>query len=153
MVFAKEFDSVNHRLRITTFICYGIVPYDINWAESFLSRRSLQVSINDSLSHVADAIRGIPQGSPLVVIYINDLVDNLTIDHLLYADDAKVGAPGKRAFVFHIPLVVNFKWSECRGLIPNSAKSKHILFGDTFNPVTYTLTSRTSPLLKISELS
>ncbi len=40
---------------------------------------------------------GVPQVSVLVpilfVIYVNDLTDNLTIDHLLYADDVKLIVP------------------------------------------------------------
>ncbi len=42
---------------------------------------------------------GVPQGSVLgsilFVIYVKDLADNLTIDHLLYADDVKFIAPRK----------------------------------------------------------
>ncbi len=46
---------------------------------------------------MAEAASGIPQGSvlgpTLFVIYVNDLTDNLTIDHLLYPDDVKLIAP------------------------------------------------------------
>ncbi len=45
----------------------------------------------------AEAASGVPQGSVLgpilFVIYVNDLTDNLTIDHLPYADDVKLIAP------------------------------------------------------------
>ncbi len=33
------------------------------------------------------------KGPILFVIYVNDLIDNLTIDHLLYADDVKLLIP------------------------------------------------------------
>ncbi len=46
---------------------------------------------------MTEAASEVPQGSVLgpilFVIYVNDLTDNLTIDHLLYADDAKLVAP------------------------------------------------------------
>ncbi len=46
---------------------------------------------------MAEAVSGVPQGSVLgpilFVIYVNDLSDNLTVDHLLYADDVKLIAP------------------------------------------------------------
>ncbi len=92
MDFAKAFDSVNHSLLLSKLKCYGIVPSVINWIDSYLRRRFFQVSVNGSLSQVAEGATGVPQGSILgpilFLICVNDLTDNLTIDHLLYADDA-----------------------------------------------------------------
>ncbi len=72
-------------------------PSVINWIESYIRRRSFQVSVNGSLSQVAEAPSGVPQGvvlgPTLFVIYVKDLTDNLTIGHLLYADDVKLIAP------------------------------------------------------------
>ncbi len=97
--FAKAFDSVNHRLLLAKLKCYEIAPSVINWIESYLRWCSFQVSVNGSLSQVAEAVSGVPQGSVLgpilFIIYVNDLSDNLTIDHLLYADDVKLIAPEK----------------------------------------------------------
>ncbi len=48
---------------------------------------------------MAEAVSGVPQGSVqgpiLFVIYVKNLTDNLTIGHLLYADDVKLIAPRK----------------------------------------------------------
>ncbi len=59
--------------------------------DRILSPTTLQVSVNGSLSQAAEAASGVPQGSVLghilFVIYVNDLTNNLAIDHILYADD------------------------------------------------------------------
>ncbi len=89
----------------------------------------------------------VPQGSALgpilFVIYINDLTDNLTIDHLLYADDVKLIVRRKQLDALQSSLVASSKWSEDWELILNPSKSEHLPVGDTSNPVTYPLTSRT----------
>ncbi len=69
----------------------------VNWIESYFRRRSFEVTVNGSLSHAAEAASGVPQGSVLgpilFVIYVNELADNLAIDHPLYADNVKLIAP------------------------------------------------------------
>ncbi len=49
---------------------------------------------------MAEAISGVPQGSILFVIYVNDLPDHLSADSLLYADDVKLIAPPETAMIF-----------------------------------------------------
>ncbi len=124
--FAKVLDSVNHRLLLTTLKCYGIAPSVIIWIESYLRQRSFQVSVNGSLSQVAEVASAVPQGSVLghilFVVYVNDLTDNLTLDHLLYFADVKLIAPRKQS-----------DWK----LILNPSKSGHLPVGDTSNLVTY----------------
>ncbi len=89
-------------------------PSVINWIESYLRRRSFQVSVNGSLSQVAEAASGVPQGSVLgpflLVIYVNDLIDNLPIDHLLYADEVILIVLRKQAAALQSSLVGGFKW-------------------------------------------
>ncbi len=124
-------------------------PSVINWIESYLRRRSFQVSVKGSLSHVAEAASGVIQGSALgpilFVIYVNNLTDNLTIAHLLYADDVILFAPRKQSDALQSSLVASSKWSDDWELILNPSKSEHLPVGDTSNPATYSLTSRTSP--------
>ncbi len=95
--FCKTFYSVDHRLLLATLRGYGIAPIVISRVESFLSRRIFQVNVNGILSHMAEAISGVPQGSAigpiLFVIYVNDLPDRLSADSLLHADDVKLHAP------------------------------------------------------------
>ncbi len=95
--FYKTFDSVNHRLLLHKLRGYGIAPVVISWIECFLSRGTFQVNINGTISQIAEAISGVPQGSVigpiLFFIYVNDLPDRLLADSLLYADDVKLIAP------------------------------------------------------------
>ncbi len=111
--FAEAFDSGNHRLILTKLKCYGIAPSVINWIESSLRRRSFQVTGNGSLSQAAEAASGVPQGSVLgpilFVIYVKDLTDNLTIDHLLYTDDVKLIVPRKQSDALQGSLLASSK--------------------------------------------
>ncbi len=97
---------------------------------------------------MAEAANGVPQdsvlGPILFVIYVNDLSDNLTIDHLLYADDVKLIAPRKQSDALQSSMLASSKWSEDWELILNPSKSEHLPIGDISNPVAYSLTSRTS---------
>ncbi len=72
----------------------------MSWVECFLNRRTFQVSVNGTLSELAKAKSGVPQGSVigpiLFAIYVNDLPDHLSADSLLYADDVKPIAPRNR---------------------------------------------------------
>ncbi len=95
--FPKAFDSVNHRLLLDKLRENGIATIVISWAECFLSRRTFQVNVNRTLSQMTEAISGVPQGSVigpiLFVIYVNDLPDRMSADHLLFADDVKLIPP------------------------------------------------------------
>ncbi len=77
----------------------------------------------------------------LFVICVDDLADNLTIAHLLYADDVKLIAPRKHAAAFQSSLIASPKLSEDWELILNPSKSEQLPFGDTSNLVKYSLTS------------
>ncbi len=78
----------------------------------------MQVNVYGSLLQMAEAASGVPQGSVLgpilYVIYISDLTDNLTIDHVTCANDVKLIAPRKQSDVLQSSLLASSKWSEDR---------------------------------------
>ncbi len=60
--------------------------------------RGTQLTVSLFPSQVAEAASAVPHGSVLgSILYVNDLSNNLTIDHLLYADDVKLIAPRKHS--------------------------------------------------------
>ncbi len=48
--FSKAFDLVNHWLLLAKLRVCGIAPIVISWIECFLSRRTFQVNVNETLS-------------------------------------------------------------------------------------------------------
>ena len=90
--FAKAFDSVPHRRLLGKLISYGVTGNIPSWIKVFLNERSLKVNGTGSMS--APVLSGIPQGSVvgpiLFIIYINDFLEGIQSNGLLFADDAKI---------------------------------------------------------------
>ena len=88
---SKAFDRVwlvglLHKLKF-----YGISGQILGLISSFLSDRHLQVVLNEKSSQEYPINAGVPQGSilgpTLLLLYINDLPDDVVCDITLYADD------------------------------------------------------------------
>ena len=92
--FSKAFDTVPHRRLLGKLEAYGIRGQLLEWIRGFLDGRTQEVVVNGSNSATAPVISGIPQGSVLgpvlFVIYINDLLDNISSSGLMFADDTKL---------------------------------------------------------------
>ena len=92
--FQKAFDTVPHRRLMKKLKAYGISGSVYEWIDEYLSGRSQVVVVNGEKSNEAPVISGIPQGTflgPLLfVVYINDLLDNISSNGLMYADDTKI---------------------------------------------------------------
>ena len=92
--FSKAFDTVPHHRLLSKLNRYKISSQMINWIRSYLFGRKQRLNIHGVKSGWKKVLSGVPQGSvlgPLLfVIYINDIVHNLTNESLLYADDMKL---------------------------------------------------------------
>lgn len=88
---SKAFDKVWHSGLLYKLKRLGLSNSLVRWFDSYLSGRQQQV-ILDGVSSTPSLVQaGVPQGSilgPLLfLIYINDLVSDLTCEPFLYADD------------------------------------------------------------------
>ena len=92
--FQKAFDTVPYARLIKKLSSYGIDGEMLAWITEYLSDRIQIVRVNGESSKTAAVLSGIPQGTVLgpilFVIYINDILDNISSDGLLFADDAKI---------------------------------------------------------------
>ncbi len=72
----------------------GINLKIIRWVEEFLKNWTFRVKLGGHLSSEGIVNSGVPQGSvlgPLLfLIFINDLENELTCNHLFFADDVKL---------------------------------------------------------------
>ena len=92
--FAKAFDMVPHRRLLGKLEAYGISGNILRWVNAFLSGRTQEVVVNGSNSAKAPVLSGIPQGTVLgpviFVVYVNDLLDNISSSGVMFADDTKI---------------------------------------------------------------
>ena len=92
--FSKAFDRINHRILLNKMETFGFSNSLIQLFRSYLSHRYQYVWYKGHSSASFTQNSGVPQGSvlgPLFFnIYINDIVDQLDVQCLLYADDLKI---------------------------------------------------------------
>ena len=92
--FQKAFDTVPHARLLKKLHSYGIDGELLAWITEYLKDRSQVVIVNGESSTAGAVLSGIPQGTvlgPLLfVIYINDILDKINSEGLLFADDAKI---------------------------------------------------------------
>ena len=90
----KAFDTIPHKRLLAKLEAYGITGKLLKWIECFLTNRTQRVVVNGVLSDILPVLSGVPQGSvlgPLLfLIYINDLLDGISSNGKLFADDSKI---------------------------------------------------------------
>ena len=87
----KAFDTIDHKILIEKMKCIVFSNGVTKWFECYLSKTMFSVQIENSFSDKAVIICGVPQGSilgPLLsLLYVNDMVQAVNCNLLLYADD------------------------------------------------------------------
>ena len=87
----KAFDTIDHKILIEKIKCMGFSNGVTKWFECYLSKRMFSVHVENSFSDKAIIICGVPQrsilGPLLFLLYVNDMVQVVNCDLLLYADD------------------------------------------------------------------
>ena len=146
MDYQKAFDKVPHKRLISKLKSYNIIPQLVQWINSFLSKRSHQVCINDKASTMTEVVSGVPQGSVLgpvlFVIYINDLPNLVDSDVYLFADDTKIfkhikDNQDEKNLQEDLDIVA--KWCDTWLLKLHPDKCKHMRLGKQKNQGVYTI--------------
>ena len=92
--FMKAFDTVAHKRLHNKLKAYSLSETVIKWIMDFLSNRRQRVIVNGASSSWRIVTSGIPQGSvlgPLLfIIFINDIVEQISSSIYLFADDTKL---------------------------------------------------------------
>ena len=88
---SKAFDSVWHAGLFHKLKTYGISGQIIGLISSFLSNRQLRLVLDGKSSQEYSVNAGVPQGSildpTLLLLYINDLSDDVICNIAIYADN------------------------------------------------------------------
>ena len=73
MDLSKAFDCANHGLLIAKLSAYGLTMDVLQLIRSYLSNRQQRVKINNSFSDWKEIKIGVPQGSVLFNVFVNDI--------------------------------------------------------------------------------
>ena len=88
--FSKAFDSVPHQ-RVLMKLDYMVIRGNLlSWIEAFIHDREQRVSVEGQSSDWRKVTSGVPQGSVLFLMYINDIDVGLSSSVRLFADECAV---------------------------------------------------------------
>lgn len=136
----KAFDTVWHKGLLYKLFLAGCSSYMLKLIRSFLENRSLQISIDRSLSRNFVPLQGVPQGSPLSPILYNlfcsdidSAIHQTDSNYVLqYADDTAIviheKSLKKAMESLQERIVALEKWFNNWRIQPNPSKSQLILF-------------------------
>jgi hypothetical protein len=136
----KAFDKISHECLLNKLYNFGLSDSFVCWFESFLSNRKFKVRFLNSLSTIYSANSGVPQGSnlgPLLfIIYINELIEDISCDVAVYADDIKIyckieSKQDHQKIQLNLDRIWN--WAKINHLLINCNKTYGIIFSRKTN--------------------
>jgi len=138
----KAFDTTNISIILSKLKSFGVYQTELEWFKSYLSNRSQNCKINDTLSDFLNISIGVPQGSilgPLLfIIYINDLPNFWEVWTVLFADDTSAISVQKTTQEIetnlNYELLKAAKWFSYNELSLNTDKTRLINFKNTSKP-------------------
>ena len=87
----KAFDTIDHSILLEKMSCLGFAGKTIAWYTSYLTNRSFIVNVGKESSSPSKLSCGVPQGlilGPLLfLLYVNEMLQAVNSELLLYADD------------------------------------------------------------------
>ena len=87
----KAFDTFDYQLLCRKLKLYGIHGIAHNWITSYLDNRSQFVSIHGYSLDIQKIKCGVPQGSILFILYVNDICNvSKLVKFILFADDTNM---------------------------------------------------------------
>lgn len=142
--FSKAFDKVNHSKLCSKLVSAGLSQSDIVFFQSYLIGRRQYVLFCGHKSQSFTPTSGVPQGSilgPLLfLIFINDLINVIETDCLLYADDLKIFKEVRNlsdSLMLQSDLHRVFQWCLINDLPLNINKCKTISFTRKLNKINF----------------
>ena len=135
---SAAFDKVWHKGLLAKLEQIGISDAVLTLFNSYLSNRKQCVVVDGVKSSMMDIQAGVPQGSrlgPLLfIIYINDIVEGLESEILIFADDCSLLAsgtdPAETAEQLNRDLHKISNWADKWKVLFNAGKTKDIIFSN-----------------------
>lgn len=157
--FSKAFDRISHQIILNKLSMCGFSESLVCFFESYLTNRTQFVSYNGHNSEHYVSTSGVPQGSnlgPLMfLVFINDIVEVINCEKLLFADDLKIYSTISNQFDC-LALQNNLNkiqvWCDKNNLQMNVAKCKVISYSRCRNPILFNYTFNSSTLQRCDSI-
>ena len=137
---SSAFDKVWHNGLLAKLGQIGLEGSFYDILKSYLSDRRQVVIVNGIKSKMVDINSGVPQGSrlgPLLfIIYMNDIINDIESDILIFADDTSLFStgtdPAQTAAQLNRDLAKISSWGKKWKVAFNAKKSKDMIFSNKY---------------------